>query len=836
MGRGGVTTDDGVNLPLSGIRILDLGRVVSGPFATQVLADLGAQVIRVESVDLADGDSPTGPAPADEGLVEAEAFTWGLNRNKYSMCVDLKTPAGRDLVLRLAAQSDIIFDNFRPGVLQRLGLDHAALVEAVGEHIITCSLTGFGESGPWARMPAYDPVVQALSGGMHLTRAHETGGRPVRWGVPIGDILAGLYSCIGILAALNERDRSGWGQHVDVAMYDVMLALNTVRVPMALSFGWKPVPMPFEGGQGTVPYGTFECRDGWIAVGVMDRSWADACRIIGRADLVDDPRFVDLHHRQLNRRELVAIFREQLRLLDVEPLQAEFLKAGVVAGRVTGVGEVFDHPQVLARDMVVEIADERGRSAKVAGDPLKMSDSRSWHAPGRPGRDTVSVLSGVLGLPDDEIERLFASGVVAGSRHPEDARPLPSVHRRVPALQVQRPGAGPLDGTMLVELDGEEPSKAFAAQILADLGARVVRVDRPPATGHDPYPDDSRASAYRCGLNRNKESVVADLKSTEGVDLVRALVSHADAVLDNYRPGVSSKLGVDAESLRILNDSIVSCSITGFGHTGPWRSFPAYDAAIQALGGGQSITVDPSEPAVPVRWGNPIGGLTGSLYAAIGILAGLRERRQGRGRHIDLALLDAQVALLSYRVPQVLTTGKRFVPEPRRGGSGSLPFGVFDAAEQSWVVLSITQQFWRKFCDVVERPELADDPRFADEPSRRQNQAELDAIVEDLMLKESASTWQERCFAAGIPGVEVVALDQAFATEQARVRGMRVVLPDEVHPEGVVVAGHPVKYSRFEPTYRGAPVTGADTEAVQAEFLGKPTHEIVGQLSISRVR
>lgn len=830
-----MTTDDGVTLPLSGIRILDLGRVVSGPFATQVLADLGAQVIRVESVDLADGEVHEEAAGAEGELVEAEAFTWGLNRNKYSICVDLKAPAGRDLVLRLAAESDVVFDNFRPGVMERLGLGHDSLVAAVGERIITCSLTGFGESGPWARMPAYDPVVQALSGGMHLTRAHEAGGRPVRWGVPIGDILAGLYSCIGILAALNERDRSGWGQHVEVAMLDVMLALNTVRVPMALTFGWKPVPMPFEGGQGTVPYGTFECRDGWLALGVMDRSWADACRIIERADLVDDPRFADLRSRQMNRRELVSIFQEQLRRFEVEPIQAKFLEAGVVAGRVTGVGEVFDHPQVLARNMVVEIADDRGRSAKVAGDPLKMSDSGSWRAPGRPGRDTESLLSGLLSLSVDEIDDLFASGVVAGSRNGGEGRSVPPVQRRVPPLREQRRGNAPLEGTMLVELDGEEPSKAFAAQILADLGARVVRVDRPPAKGHDPYPDDARASAYRCGLNRNKESVVADLKSPDGAALVRALVSRADAVLDNYRPGVSSRLGVDPESLLLLNETVVTCSITGFGHTGPWRSFPAYDAAIQALGGGQSITADPAEPGVPVRWGNPIGGLTGSLYAAIGILAGLRERRQGRGRRIDLALLDAQVALLSYRVPQVLTTGKRFVPEPRRGGSGSLPFGVFDAAEESWVVLSITQQFWSKFCDVVERPELVDDPRFVDEPSRRQHQAELDILVEELMLTQSASTWQERCFAAGIPGVEVVSLDQAFATEQAQVRGMRVVLPDTLHPEGVVVAGHPVKYSRYEPDYRRAPITGADTEAVQAEFLGEPAHEAKVQMSASRV-
>ena len=359
--------------PLAGLRILDLSRVVAGPFCTQVLGDLGAEVIRVQHPDDAPSVQP-GPMSRDE------AMAWALNRNKRSVYCDLKSVEGRALVQRLAASSDIVFDNFRPGVMARLGLDRDALVAVAGDQLITCSLSGFGSFGALSDVPAYDPIVQAMSGLMHLTRSHE-GGTPVKWGAPIGDLLAGLFGGIGIVAAVIERSRSGSGQHVEVAMLDVMLALNTVRVPLAASFGQEPGPTPYEGGQGTVPYGLFRCADDWISIGIMDRAWPRACELIGRPDLADDPRFSVLAERQRNLAALVDELQSTFATLPAEVVEARLLQNGIPAGRVLTVEEVVRHPQVVARGMVVELADGHGRRVVVAGDPLGMADQAAWQPP-----------------------------------------------------------------------------------------------------------------------------------------------------------------------------------------------------------------------------------------------------------------------------------------------------------------------------------------------------------------------------------------------------------------------------------------------------------------------
>lgn len=794
-------------LPLSGIRVLDLSRVVSGPFGTQILADLGAEVIRVEKPPAAPVAPRTGP------LTREEAFSWGLNRNKRSVCLDLRDPRGAALLGRLAGASDVVFDNFRPGVTRRLGVDHATLA-ARRPGVVTCSLTGFGSNGPWAQMPAYDPTVQAMSGAMNFTRAGEAGEPPVRWGIPICDIYAGIFSSIGIVAALLERDHTGRGDHVDVAMLDVALALNTYRVPLALTFGQEPKPTPNEGGQGTVPYGTFRCSDGWISIGVTERMWPRACQVLERPDLVADPRFRDHQARYANRRELAEIFATELRRRPARQWQDDLLAAGVIAGQVNSIAEAMSHPQIRARGMAVQICDEAGRRATVAGDPLKFGDAATWRAPNATGADTRAILGALAGVDSGEFRALAAARVVYA---PEGA---PGEYAGPAAGQVPSASGAGLRSITVLELNGEEPSKAFAAQLLADLGARVIRMDRPAGEVTGPFPDEARESSSRCGLNRNKQSVIADLRTGDGQRFFHALAGHADVVLDNYRPGVLDRLGIGWPTLTSRYPGLISCSITGFGHTGPWRAFPAFDGAIQALGGGMSITAGHTQPDVPVRWGNPIGGLTGSMYAALGILAAVRLRNMtGRGHRLDLGLLDAQVALLSYRAPQAVTLGRVFRPEPRRGGSGSLPFGVFGTRDGRWFVIGITPQFWVRFCSVAGHPEWTADPRFADEPARREHEAELNGVIEEAMRGQDAAEWQRRFVAAGIPGATVATVAEAFEHEQVAARSMLLVLPDDLHTQGVRVAGRPIHFSTAPAVpVHGAALPGADTAAVAAEF------------------
>lgn len=398
---------------------------------------------------------------------------------------------------------------------------------------------------------------------------------------------------------------------------------------------------------------------------------------------------------------------------------------------------------------------------------------------------------------------------------------------------------GSLGGVLVLELCGDEPSGTFGTQILSDLGATVVKIERPPQDEPraTPVPADGRVRAdiaYMFGLNRNKRSVCLDLKTEAGLATMKQLVGHADVVYDNYKPGVMERLGLGADQLRAINPGVITCSVSGFGHSGPWTEVPAYDATIQALGGGMSITGTGEEGSPPVRWGNPIGGIGGALYAVIGILAALRLRRkQGRGSSLDIALLDAQLAMNSYRVPPALA-GATFSASPHRGGSGALPYGPFKARDGRWFVLGITSQFWATAAKVLGHREWIDDPRFRTEKDRQANEGELNAAVSAAMQTQDADEWQRRFVDAGIPGAKVTTIPEAFEHPHVALRDMLVSFD---HPIGrhLKVAGNPIKMSRQPYSgFRPAPGLGADTQCILEDIVGLDA-ERLGSLRESRV-
>jgi len=391
--------------------------------------------------------------------------------------------------------------------------------------------------------------------------------------------------------------------------------------------------------------------------------------------------------------------------------------------------------------------------------------------------------------------------------------------------------AGPLRGTLILELCGDEPSGTFGTQILADLGATVIKVERPPATDAAPRPVGSDGKirpdiAYFFGLNRNKRSLCLDLKSQPGRDAFLRLAAGADVIYDNYRPGVLARLGLDAATLAQTAPRLIRCSVSGFGHTGPWSHVPAYDATIQALGGGMSLTGTGEPDAAPVRWGNPIGGIGGAFYAVIGILAALLQRDVTQhGSALDIALLDAQLAMHGYRVPPAMS-GRSYAVEPHRGGSGALPYGPFKAGDGRWFVLGITNQFWAMAAQVLGHPEWTQDPRFATEALRQANEHALNEQVAQAMLAASADEWQRRFVEARIPGAKVQSVQEAFDHPHVQLRDMLVSFD---HPVGrqLKVAGSPVKLSGHRFTgFRHAPGLGADTTAILASLAGLPAEQI----------
>lgn len=744
--------------PLDDTRVLDLTRFLAGPYATTVLADLGADVVRIIKPD---------EAPQDGPLTVPIAFDWATNRDKRTLGLDLTSEAGRSAFLDLVRRADVVVSNFRPGILERLRLTYDDL-RTLAPHIVVLDISGFGETGPWATMPSYDLIAQAASGSIDITGPHDDPATPpVRWGVPIGDIAAALYGVIGTLAALAVRDRDGVGQRVGISMLDGLLSISTYRVPQVFDAGLSARADQHMGGGGTRPYGPFRCSDGrWIAIGFAQPHWAAACRVMEAPQLLDDERFRDEHARNRNPAALEQAIGGILARRPAHTWQTLFIDAGAPAGMVNTLQEAFAHPQVAEREIIQVIEDGTGRHAHVAGDPMGIG-----HA-GGPPRAVADIAS--LGWDD---------------------RPTVSVDRAA-----ADPGAPPLAGTSVIEMDGNEPSKTLAAQILADLGADVLLIERPePVRPRDPLaPPDAftLTDAMRWGMHRGKRAITLDLKQEADRVRYRELVASADIVYDNYRPGVKARLGVAREELARLNPGLVTCSATGFGATGPWAQAPAYDVTLQALSGSMSITGNGGPDDPPIRWGHPVGGLAGGLYGTIAVLASLRDVRRGRpSRHTDLSLLDIQIALHAYRVPQAIDLGVDFRPQPRSGGSGARPYGVYPTADGRWFAAGITDQFWPTFCTAMELQALAEDPDFATGEARTRNADRLEERVEAAFRARTAQAIEDIFLAHRLPGSRVLTLEEAFQHPQAELHGMLRVVESPGRPS-VHVAGSPIRLSR----------------------------------------
>jgi crotonobetainyl-CoA:carnitine CoA-transferase CaiB-like acyl-CoA transferase len=328
---------------LRGIRILDLTRMLAGPYATMLLADMGAEVIKVEEP----GGDPIrrmGPPFEPDGR---SAYFMAVNRNKKSVVLDLRADADRDRFLALVGTADAVVDNFRPGVMARLGLTPERL-RAVRPDLVTCSLTAFGSDGPYRDLPAFDLVLQAMGGGMSITG--EPGGAPARSGLPVGDLAGGAFAAMAVCAALLRRERTGAGQHVDLSLLDVQVSLLTYVAQYHLTDGVVPGPIG-TAHQSVVPYQSFETADGHVVVAVFGESfWPPLCRAAGLEELIE--RFPDNASRHARRDEVVALLQERFREETTDEWVRRLWAAGVPGGPVNTIDRVLRDPQVLHRGMV----------------------------------------------------------------------------------------------------------------------------------------------------------------------------------------------------------------------------------------------------------------------------------------------------------------------------------------------------------------------------------------------------------------------------------------------------------------------------------------------------
>jgi formyl-CoA transferase len=393
--------------PLSDVRVLDLARVLAGPYCTMLLADYGADVIKVEDPDGGDGTRSWGPP----WVADQSAYFLAANRNKRSITVNLKTAAGQELVRRLADRSDVVIENFKVGGAARFGLDYATL-GARNPRLVYCSITGYGQTGPYREQAGYDFVIQAQGGIMSITGPEE--GEPYKVGVAIADITAGLFAATGILAALHERTLSGRGQYIDVALLDAQIAWLANVAQNYLATGEAPARYG-NAHPSIVPYETFPTHDGYIAVGVgTDAQYRKLCELAGRRDLGEDERFRTNQARVAHRTTLIPLLREVFRTRTSAEWLASLRELGVPAGPINDVGTALRDPQVAARGMVQEVEHPTAGQIEVLGPVAKFSRTpAAVRLPPPPlGRHTDEVLRSLLGLEDAEIDHLHADGVI----------------------------------------------------------------------------------------------------------------------------------------------------------------------------------------------------------------------------------------------------------------------------------------------------------------------------------------------------------------------------------------------------------------------------------------
>jgi len=396
-----------MNSLLSGIRILDLSRVLAGPYGTLLMGDLGAEVIKIE--DPQEGDPTRNITPQKVG--GEDPYFLGLNRNKKSITLKLTIPQGKEVFHRLVKICDVVYDNFRPDVLEKLGADYDTL-KKVNRRIISCSVSGFGHTGPLQNRPAFDLTLQAMGGAMSVTG--EPGRPPVRLGLPMGDLAGGMFAAYAISAALFQREKTGEGMKIDISLLDCQVSLLTYMAQYYLFNGIVPGPIG-SGHQSIVPYQAFKSQDIWIVVAVfVEKFWPKFCKVLGLETLATDPRFDKNKSRLQNRSTLIPILEEAILKWKGEDLLKKLDEEDVPAAPVNTLDRILSAPQILSRNMVVEIDHPKARKFKSVGNPVKVSlfPEEKFEPPPLLGQHNELVYCGMLGFSSADLQTWKREGII----------------------------------------------------------------------------------------------------------------------------------------------------------------------------------------------------------------------------------------------------------------------------------------------------------------------------------------------------------------------------------------------------------------------------------------
>ncbi|MBK7952165.1 MAG: CoA transferase [Deltaproteobacteria bacterium] len=778
---------------LDSMRVLELGSGMAGAMAGMVLAENGADVIRVE---------PPGGDPERE---RPGALVW--HRGKRSIVLDLRDAEGRARFVALAQRADGLIETLRPGAATRLGVDYEALAP-IAPRLVQLSITGFGERGPLRDLPGYEGIVAAVTGRMALQTGNRPG--PIFTPVPIASFGAAMLGVEGLLAALHARRTTGRGQRVHTSLLHALSVYD-----MTIGYGNRTHAAPRPGlvyGVMRVCFMTAPTKDGRFIQMCsrqphLFRNWLEA---MGLEALLSEPdlnHIPDLFPSEARLAEVVALIEGRMRTRTLDEWMEIFSSKDVGADPFYSAGEFLDHPQAKENGRRQVVVDPKvGETIQIG--PLGLFSQ----TPSRIGRPAPA-----LGADQAAVLALLGESVAsAGSRESDGGSSAASVAgSHASATSPVIPPRRPLEGVVLIDC-GYFYATPFAATLLAEAGAKIVKVE--PAEG-DPGRRNWTASYSKAMVG--KESIVVDLKTAEGRAIVHDLVARADVFLHNFRPGTPERLGIDDATLRGINPRLLYVYGSCFGSRGPWSHKPGFHSSPNAIVGPGVIEAGSGNPPQNRTYADPAS----ALATAAAILVGLHAREEtGRGQSLETTMLTS----MAYAVSEwsLRYAGKRDREvDPGQHGFGAL-HRLYET-QAGWLFLEVHREGeWRALCEVVD-PALAADVRFSTPAARRANDDALATVLGERLRGRDAEAWQTLLLAAGVPALRADGIDHAaFMLEHphCRANGIAVVAQQPGTPLSAR-AGPAIEFGEHPTPIEPAAELGGQTVQV-LRWLGRSESEI----------
>ena len=804
---------------LKGLKVLEFGQFISAAFCTKMLADLGAEVIKVEPPEKGDCSRYYGPFPGDEAHPERSGLFLFLNHNKLGITLDVEQRQGREALLRLIRGSDILVENYPLPKMSNLDLDYAT-TSKINPSLIHCAITPFGWKGPYRDLPGSSIHCCALSGASWAIGSPDR--EPLEIPLHQSDYQAGINAAAAIMVALRYRQLKGTGQHIDISASDVMATYVGTNAILYIFYGlqWYRAGRRAYGSGGPYPYGVFPCKDGHVClIARTPQDWDRLLKALGSPEWSKNPRYWD--QIRMGREypdEVDALLIPILRKYTQAKLFQMAQEWGFPLAPVRNMAQALKEPQLAERNLFGRVDHQEAGRLIFLRPPYQFSDYRPELPRPAP----------LLGEHNDLIQR---------SRLGFSQEKIPEL--KVDRATTKRGSKGlPLAGLRVLDLSWVW-SGPMVGSIMADFGAEVIKIEhserldntrlrgKPVVKGRKIEGKSIELGPYFHNLNRNKLSITLNLKTRKGAQLFKDLIKKSDILIENFTTNTLPKLGLGYEDLNKVRPELVMLSLPGAGQSGSLSDLRAYAPVLSSLAGLEYMVGYEGEP--------PLGmmnlGLSDPNAATQGLFAvmvGLYHREiTGRGTYIDMSQLEASLACLGEAIMEYEMNGRLLGPRGNFHRSQA-PYGIYPCkGEDTWVAISVdSEEEWEGFVRALGNPDWAENHRFASKEGRLKNRKMLDAKLKEWTSGLVREGVLSKLRAEGVAATPVLSIEEQYEDEHFRERGIHQRVMHPILGE-VTFFSVPWHLEKAQGTIRRpAPLLGEHNEYIYGEILGLCQEEI----------